>query len=47
MKTEFTDVTPTEKQLVVELPAEAVEDEIARVARRYGRSARIPGFRPG
>ena len=47
MKTEFTDVTPTEKQLVVELPAEAVEAEIARVARGFGRSARIPGFRPG
>lgn len=47
MKTELTDVTPTEKQLAVELPAEAVEAEIARVARNYTRSARIPGFRPG
>jgi len=47
MKTEFIDVSPTRKQLVFEIPAETVETEIARVAGRYGRSARIPGFRPG
>ena len=47
MKTEFTDVSPTRKQLVFEIPAEVVETEIQRVTRTYGRSARLPGFRPG
>ncbi len=47
MKTELIDVSPTEKQIVFEVPAEAVDAEIARVARDYARAARIPGFRPG
>jgi trigger factor len=47
MKTEFTDVSSTRKQLVFEIPTEVVETEIQRVTRTYGRSARLPGFRPG
>ena len=47
MKTELIELSPTQKQLALEIPSEAVEREIARVARDYGRSARIPGFRPG
>lgn len=47
MKTELIDVSATEKQIVFEVPADAVEAEIARVARDYARAARVPGFRPG
>ena len=47
MKTEFIDVTPTQKQLVFEVPADLVEQEVTRVVRDYGKAARIPGFRPG
>ena len=47
MKTELIDVSPTEKQIVFEVPADAVEAEIARVTRDYARAARVPGFRPG
>jgi trigger factor len=47
MKTEFIDVSPTRKQLVFEIPTEVVETEIERVTRKYGQSARLPGFRPG
>jgi trigger factor len=47
MKTEFIDVTATEKHLVVEIPSGVVDAEIDRVARDYSRAARIPGFRPG
>jgi trigger factor len=47
MKTEFIDVSPTHKQIVFEIPAEVVETEVERVARGYGKSARLPGFRPG
>lgn len=47
MKTEFTDVSETRKHLSFEIPPEVVEDEIARVARTYSKSARVPGFRQG
>lgn len=47
MKTEFVDVSDTRKQLLVEIPSTVVDAEIERVARDYGRAARLPGFRPG
>jgi trigger factor len=47
MKTELVDVNETRKNLMIEIPAEVVDAEISRVASRYGRQARLPGFRPG
>ena len=47
MKTEFTEVSDTRKHLTFEIPPEVVDAEIARVAKGYSRSARVPGFRPG
>jgi trigger factor len=47
MKTELVDVSDTRRQLLVEIPTEALDAEIDRVTARYGRSARLPGFRPG
>lgn len=47
MKTEFTDVSEIRKRVAVEVPSAAVEQEIERLAQRYRRSVRIPGFRPG
>src|SRR4051812_3134200 len=47
MKTEFTDVNDTRKNLVVEIESDVVDQEIDKVARDYGKAARIPGFRPG
>jgi trigger factor len=47
MKSELIEVGPTQKQLVFEVPSEVVDREITRVARDYGKTARIPGFRPG
>ncbi len=47
MKTEFVDVSDTRKQLRVEIPSTVVDAEIERIARDYGKAARIPGFRPG
>lgn len=47
MKTEFTDVTETQKTLTIEIPTDVVDAEINRVARGFTREARIPGFRPG
>src|SRR5205085_6505261 len=47
MKTEFSDVNDTRKNVHVEIPREIVDAEIERHARDYSRKARIPGFRPG
>jgi trigger factor len=47
MKTEFVDVNETRKNLVVEIESNVVDAEIDKVARDYGKAARIPGFRPG
>jgi trigger factor len=47
MKTEVTEVSETRRQLSFEIPSEVVENEIARVAKGYSKSARVPGFRPG
>src|SRR5918999_3217130 len=47
MKTEFTDVSETQKTLTVEIPSDIVDAEIARVAKGYSKQAKLPGFRPG
>ena len=47
MKAEFTDISEIRKRVAVEVPSAAVEQEIERLAQRYRRSVRIPGFRPG
>lgn len=47
MKTEFIDVSDTQKNLVVEIDSAVVDAEIDKIARDYGKAARIPGFRPG
>ncbi|MFW6012350.1 MAG: trigger factor [bacterium] len=41
------DVGPSRKQLRIEVPAPAVDAETERVVREYGRSLKLPGFRPG
>src|SRR5688572_8917020 len=47
MKSELVDVNETRKNLVIEIPPDVVDAEIAKVSAKYGRSARLPGFRPG
>ncbi len=47
LKAEFTDISDIRKRVAVEVPSAAVEQEIDRLAQRYRRSVRIPGFRPG
>lgn len=47
MKTEIIDVNETRKNLKVEIAPDVVDAEIARVAAKYGKAARLPGFRPG
>lgn len=47
MKTELVDVNETRRNLVVEIPSEVVDAEIDTVTTRYGRTVKLPGFRPG
>jgi trigger factor len=47
MKTDLTDVSETRKNISFEVPSDLVDAEIDRVAKTYGRSAKVPGFRPG
>ena len=47
MKTEFTEVSETRKSLAVEIPTLDVDREIDRLSKRYGKSVKVPGFRPG
>ena len=43
MKTEFTDVSATQKTITIEIPVDIVDAEINRVAKGYTKQARIPG----
>ena len=47
MKTEVVDVSPTRKELKIEIPAEEVRAEYDRVSDQYARAASVPGFRKG
>jgi trigger factor len=47
MKTEFQDVSETQKNITIEIPSDVVDAEIDRVAKGYSKQAKLPGFRPG
>ena len=47
MKVEFADVSETRKRLTIEIPSDTVDAEVDRLVARLGRSAKVPGFRPG
>ena len=47
MKSDMKDVGTCRKELAIEIPADKVDEAIDRFARRYGRSAKVQGFRPG
>lgn len=47
MKTEIVDVSPTRKEIKIEIAPEDVQGEFARVSEEYARHASVPGFRKG
>jgi trigger factor len=47
MKAQLIDVSACKKNLDIEIPKEAVDEEIAHIAQEFARRARVPGFRPG
>lgn len=47
MKTELKDVSPTQKEIHIEIPAENVREVYNKVSQKYARSVTVPGFRKG
>ncbi len=47
MKTELIEVSPTQKEIKIEVDAEAIKNVYAKVSQKYAKGANIPGFRKG
>jgi trigger factor len=47
MKTELKELSPTRKQIDIEIDADAVRKVYDRVSDQYAKAATVPGFRPG
>src|SRR5229473_1050968 len=47
MKTELKEISPTRKQIDVEIPPDAVRIAYDRISDKYAKAANVPGFRPG
>lgn len=47
MKTELTDVSPTRKQIKIEIEPALIRSTYDRISDEYGKAAKVPGFRPG
>ena len=47
MKTELIDVSPTRKEIKIEIEPAEIRDAYDRISREYSKAAKIPGFRPG
>jgi trigger factor len=47
MKTELVDISPTRKEIKIEIEQEAVRAAYDSISARYSKQASVPGFRPG
>lgn len=47
MKTELTDVSPTRKEIKIEIEPALVRSTYDRISDEYSKAAKVPGFRPG
>src|SRR5437868_2062849 len=47
MKTELKEISSTQKQIAIEIEADAVRAVYDRISDRYAKGANVPGFRPG
>ncbi|MGH9966854.1 MAG: trigger factor [Pyrinomonadaceae bacterium] len=47
MKTELVDVSPTRKEIKIEVEPEVVREAFDRISDRYAKQANVPGFRRG
>ena len=47
MKTELIDVSPTRKEIKIEIDPAQIRSAYDRVSAQYSKAATVPGFRPG
>ena len=47
MKTELIDVSPTRKEIRIEIDPAQIRDAYDRISQQYSKGANVPGFRPG
>ena len=47
MKTELIDVSPTRKEIRIEIDPAEIRDAYDRISKQYSKAATVPGFRPG
>ena len=47
MKTELIDVSPTRKEIKIEIEPAEIRDAYDRISQEYSKAAKVPGFRPG
>lgn len=47
MKTELIDVSPTRKEIKIEIDPAEIRDAYDRISQEYSKAATVPGFRPG
>src|SRR6201988_776558 len=47
MKTELTDVSPTRKEIKIEIDTAQIRSAYDRISDQYAKGARVPGFRRG
>ena len=47
MKSELKDISPTQKEIHVEIDGEALKEAYGRVSKKYSQRANVPGFRKG
>jgi trigger factor len=47
MKTELTDVSPTRKEIKIEIEPAVIRSTYDRISDEYSKAAKVPGFRPG
>src|SRR3982750_1071253 len=47
MKTELKEISPTQREIHIQIEPEALRDAYGQVSRKYARGANVPGFRKG
>ena len=47
MKTEIKEISPTQREIKIEVDAASVKDAYGRVSQKYAKGASVPGFRKG
>ncbi len=47
MKSELNEVSPTQKEIKLQIEPEALKEAYSRVSQKYAKGANVPGFRKG